>query len=406
MARRKARSSATRQKMLRLIERSILLCLVVVFTNLLANHQSGAARRPAPSEPPQKQTAEAASRASAENLGVMTWNLNWFQDPSHGPRDETGQYEGVRAVLRRFPMALVGLVEVVSEAAFYRLVGDLPGYSGVLSTYRNAQKTGLLFADRFFALDQSRPLTALTTARRPPLEVQLRSKSTGQPLYVVVVHAKAYDDVQSYRERARFSQKLKAYLDGKRRSVPLIVLGDFNDLFINSITANMPSPYQNFVDDRNYLAATRSLNLEPRGEGSSKYGSTIDHIILSDELAPSLVPRASPLPRARLGGRRAKGDERAAHRLSPQCIRPLSGDPKGAHVASKLAPPFLRRRGETSSGFSIRVVFFGKRAWRRRARLSSDKSEEGPREWLRPPLDNCSRRRQRRYPRLHPSCRP
>ena len=309
MARRANRPNITRRKILRLVERSVLLCLTILFTYLLAEYQGK--KRPEPGrlpDPtgdtrlPRGHKTDAVSGPSQE-IRVMTWNLDWFQDPSHGPRDEAGQYQGVKRVLQTFPMALVGLVEVASEADFYRLLGELKGYSGVLSTYRQAQKTGLLFSSALFDLAGSRPLTAITTAGRPPLEVSLRRKSSGEPLVVVVVHAKAFNDLKSYHERERFSKKLKAYLDEKRADVPLVVVGDFNDLFFNSITPDMPSPYQNFVDDPKYLTATRRLNTAPNGEKSGRWGSTIDHIVLSDELAPHLVDGSVDVVQKEMKGR-------------------------------------------------------------------------------------------------------
>jgi exonuclease III len=295
--------------MLRLVERAVLLVLTVVFTYLLAEYQGNdhtdggrAPKKPGAVQTPRGNRSDAVS-GSEHDIRVMAWNVDWFQDPAHGPRDESSQYQGVKRVLQAFPMAIIGLVEVASEASFYRLVGDLSGYAGVLSTYRQSQKTGLLYATSLFDLEGSRPLSALTTAGRPPLEVSLRYKSSGKVLLVVVVHAKAYADLRSYRERERFSTKLKAYLDDKRADVPLIVLGDFNDLFYNSITPDMLSPYQNFVDDPKYLTATRQLNIAPNGEKSGRWGSTIDHIILSDELAPHLVNGSVDVVQREMKGR-------------------------------------------------------------------------------------------------------
>jgi exonuclease III len=313
VARRASRSSSLSRKTSRFIERLVFVCFSALVVYFFAEYQSVDRRKPMlvsrPSQAPQKpgsvihKKTESISAAPKAEIRVMTWNLDWFQDPNHGPRDDFRQYQGVKRVLQDSRMSLIGLVEVSSQEDFDRLISDLGDYSGVLSSHRGPQKTGLLFAKADFELEESRPLTALTTARRPPLEVVLRSKSKQLRIYVVVIHAKARDDLKSYGERVRFSHALKAYLDYQRADVPVIVLGDFNDLLSGSITRDMPSPYQNFVDDRKYLAATRALNIQKNGERSGRWGSTIDHIIISDELAPHLVRDSVDVVQREMKGR-------------------------------------------------------------------------------------------------------
>jgi exonuclease III len=310
MARGSRRSNSLNRKIKRSAERLVFLCFAALLIYLVVEYRASDRERPTPpsstskkiQSPPGKKT-EAVSRAEKQELRVMTWNVDWFQDTSHGPRDDDRQYQGVKKILQSSAMSLIGLVEVASVVAFDRLVHELKGYSGVLSNYRWTQKTGLLYAKSQFDLEGSMPLTAITTARRPPLEVRLRRRSDGLLLYVIVVHAKAKEDTKSYRERVRFSKLLKSYLDEKRASVPLIVLGDFNDLLTGSITPNMPSPYQNFVNDPQYLAATRELNTQRGGEKSGRWGSTIDHILLSDELAPHLVKGSVDVVQKEMRGR-------------------------------------------------------------------------------------------------------
>ena len=79
--------------------------------------------------------ASAALGAARAPLAVMTWNLEWFQDPSEGPADDATQYAAVRDILAISGMGLIALQEVASEDAFERLTHDLPRYAGLLSGY-------------------------------------------------------------------------------------------------------------------------------------------------------------------------------------------------------------------------------------------------------------------------------
>jgi endonuclease/exonuclease/phosphatase family metal-dependent hydrolase len=282
----------------RLLRRFFVLCLIGLLAYAALQYQrardsgrttdatSRGSRPPAvPTAKPEAKTTPAPVSKPAE-LRVMTWNLEWFQDPRHGPADDARQYQSVKQILQESGMSLIGVVEIASQPDFERLLGELKGYSGLLSTYKSPQKVGLIYANTQFELTESRELTEVASAGRSPLEVSLRRRWDGLPLCVIVIHAKAMADLKSYRKRAAFAEELKAYLDRERAAVPLIILGDFNDLLSGSITAGMPSPYQNFVDDPAYFAATRVLNTEPKGENSGSWGKTIDHIMVSDELGP------------------------------------------------------------------------------------------------------------------------
>lgn len=209
----------------------------------------------------------------------------WFQDPTRGPSDHERQYRAVLEVLSNTAPDIVALQEIASEDAFERLQRDLPQMAGVLSGYSWVQKTGLLWNAERFELVRARAITGLQDAGRPPLAVLLRSKARHTELLAIVIHAKADAEPSSYAQRVEFARGLKRQLDAQAQAAPIALLGDFNDLLSSSLLPDAPSPYQEFVEDRAYAAPTRDLDRAPEHETSYATGASVDHIIVSAELA-------------------------------------------------------------------------------------------------------------------------
>jgi endonuclease/exonuclease/phosphatase family metal-dependent hydrolase len=215
----------------------------------------------------------------------MTWNLDWFQDPTEGPKDDAAQYAAARETLAASGASMIALEEIASEPAFDRLLADLPDYAGVLSGYDWRQKTALLWRASAFELTSARAVSGLDDAGRPPLEITLRDKAYGETFLFVVIHAKAQEDANSRDTREHLAQGIKAHLDADHAATPLVLLGDFNDLLSGSITQGAESPYRAFVDDPHYATPTLRLDDASARESSYRWGATIDHIVVSDELA-------------------------------------------------------------------------------------------------------------------------
>ena len=229
-------------------------------------------------------------------LQVMSWNLEWFMDPEHGPADEDRQLNGARAALSQVGADLIALQEVSSPAALAALLEALPGYQGVLSSYDYPQRLALVFHAPL-ALRSVSEIAGLDAAGRPPLEVALRDERDGGELLMVVVHAKAFDDASNWQRRARFADGLHAYLASAHAGARVIVAGDFNDGLLRSTTSGHGSPYQVFTQDPAWVAPT--IELERAGdEGSTAQGGALlDHIVLAAVLAAGLVPGSADVLR-------------------------------------------------------------------------------------------------------------
>jgi endonuclease/exonuclease/phosphatase family metal-dependent hydrolase len=119
-------------------------------------------------------------------------------------------------------------------------------------------------------------------------------------LIVVVIHAKAQADATSRTTREHLARSVKAHLDAEHAAAPVILLGDFNDLLRGSITEGAASPYRDFVDDAHYATPTLRLDAASARESSYSFGATIDHIVVSDELAARVDPASIDVRRDEL----------------------------------------------------------------------------------------------------------
>lgn len=252
-------------------------------------------------------------RGFSTTLDVACWNLEWFGAPSQGPSDDALQLQNARDVILGADLDLWGVEELVNAGQFNTLVSQLAGYGGLLandptvqggSAYYSAgeQKVGLLYKRSIASVVSARViLTANATdfGGRPPLEARLRVALNGhtEDLVVIVLHAKALADVDSWERRVSASQALKAYLDSTWPSTRVMVLGDFNDDVDVSISSGRESPYQNFVDDpADYTFATKALS-DANLTSTTSNKAVIDHHLVSNEVASLYVPGSATVYR-------------------------------------------------------------------------------------------------------------
>jgi endonuclease/exonuclease/phosphatase family metal-dependent hydrolase len=235
------------------------------------------------------------------SLALGSWNLQWFGSDSEGPSDDEGQLWGVRDVVDQSGIDVWGLCEVANAAQFQRLAASLPNYEGLLGAPIEDGQQGLAVLYRAGAV-LPRASSLILADRsydfggRPPLEVtfDLAPKAASR-LVVIVLHAKAFADLGSWQRRQRASLALQAYLDATYPSQQVIVLGDFNDDVVGSITPERESPYDNFVADaRRYSFATADLSRE--GLSSTLHSpAMIDHHLVTNELAARYLDGSAEL---------------------------------------------------------------------------------------------------------------
>jgi endonuclease/exonuclease/phosphatase family metal-dependent hydrolase len=249
--------------------------------------------RQAPIEPTPADTA--ARPPHDRSRSIVTWNLQWFLDPERGPSDDARQLEGARAALVALAPDLLAVQELSSEAALIALLQGTALRAAAITAFEWPQQLAIACSERLQPLD-SRVLDALSSAGRAPLEVELEDRVTGARLIAIAVHAKAYADAGSHRERRELADGLHAHVQARWPDRAVIVLGDFNDGLTRSIVEGEPSPYAVFVADPRWATPTAAL------ERADAQRAWLDHVIVSDELAASLGPdSAARLPLSTLG---------------------------------------------------------------------------------------------------------
>jgi hypothetical protein len=256
-------------------------------------------------------------RGAGSPLTVGHWNIEWFGAPNQGPPSSSSdggtsddlQIAYARDILGDAGVNLWGLVEMVDAEDFATLRAQLPGYSGFLandvsfvpggsSWYSNGeQKPGILYDSALTYRSAQLVLTSQSSdfGGRPPLRVDFNVRGLSEPLVVIVLHMKAFEDLTSYGQRQRAGAALKSYLDTVLPSERVLVIGDWNDDVDRSITRDgsgtyLASPYEPFVlDSPRYTFITQPLSL--RGERTTTgYPDAIDHTLATDEQARDYRP--------------------------------------------------------------------------------------------------------------------
>lgn len=234
---------------------------------------------------------------------IATWNIEWFGSSSNGPSNDELQIDNVAKIIAGAGIDLWGVQEIADENDFNALLSSLGSdFDGTLATNSVEQKIGFIYDTNVVQVRQIRHILEEFShpfASRPPLQLEatVTLPDTSLVITFIVVHMKAFSDVESYERRVDASSRLKNHIDFTALDrEPVILLGDFNDELERSTSAGRTSPYVNFVDDPDGFSFL-TLPLEQAGAGSfcsnascTSTGSFLDHILITDELFASYLP--------------------------------------------------------------------------------------------------------------------
>lgn len=225
-------------------------------------------------------------------LETTTWNIEWYGSSSRGPEDEDLQTKNVLQVVDSLKSDLYAFQEISSQQELDGLTQYMTGYRGFTADYiPYNQKIAFVFNTETIDSLSSGSITQNQddydwASGRYPLyfEFNYTYQNTTIPIYAIAIHAKAFDDQESYNRRKDAADSLYSYLMNEKPDAHIIFLGDFNDDLDESIYNAAETPYKSFVDDtQNFQVAT--LSLSQNGTSSTVgYDDMIDHIIFSDEL--------------------------------------------------------------------------------------------------------------------------
>ena len=176
---------------------------------------------------------------------IGTFNIEWLggcpykNSRRRKPPERTeSDYQKIADVIKDSGASLLGLQEVVTEDALFKVMKNLPDWGYILSKNKN-QKVALIFDKNRVKFDANSvqclneladPDTFHYGNLRPPLSVYM--KIDNFDTNIVVVHQKSGFRGDSKNIRNKQSRMLNTWIENYLGSSPdkdLIVMGDFND---------------------------------------------------------------------------------------------------------------------------------------------------------------------------------
>lgn len=246
-----------------------------------------------------------SSIPKTETFNVAAYNMSFFASSGSSaivrtPAQITEQIKNIGIVLQHLDADIISFEEMSSDSGLNVLLANVNGatgkkYKGIVSGYWShkesddptypPQKIGFIYDSSRIALDQSEPPRAIFgdsanggygytngggaygssfwSSGRLPFTASFIATVNGkrQKIRMIVIHAKAGGDADSYQRRISDLQVLHDSLaDPVYADQNIIILGDFNDRLSTSIDIGNPSSYQVFTDDDNYQKLTYSLD--------------------------------------------------------------------------------------------------------------------------------------------------
>ncbi|WP_447641235.1 MULTISPECIES: endonuclease/exonuclease/phosphatase family protein [Chitinophagaceae] len=254
---------------------------------------------------PQQGFSSSNNSTSSSHITIVNWNIEWFGSTRNGPKDLDLQEVNVQKVLQYLHANLYGLCEVVDVDRLQRVVKQLGNqYDFVVADYaagvrkgnaqalNEAQKMAFVYDSnmlkdvqvRGFMEKSSRAGYNFSNGRYPfLLEGTIRAYGKDLPIAVLLIHAKAGADQNSYTRRLQAANEMRDSINGVLAHKPLIIMGDYNDVLQGSISGkNLTSPYDVLLQNGN--VALTSLLSPVSGGTTLHYPTIIDNQIVNKEL--------------------------------------------------------------------------------------------------------------------------
>lgn len=236
-------------------------------------------------------------------LETVTWNLEWYGTSNLGPGDEELQTRNILQVMDSLKADLYAFQEVRDQPALDRIVKSMEGYRGFTAEFISQnQRTAFVYNTSTIdslsagAITENQDSYHWASGRFPLFfSFDYRYRNNLVPIYTVVIHAKAFDDRESYERRKNAAESLHRFLMNRQPDTRIILLGDYNDDVDESIFDENPSPYQVFLTDEQHFSVITST-LSERGAASTVfYPDVVDHITISDELFSSFIKKSEQI---------------------------------------------------------------------------------------------------------------
>lgn len=279
------------------------------------------------------------SYPKSETFDAGCYNMSFFGSSGSSaivrtPEQITDQINNIATVYQHMNLDVAGFEEMSSDASLALMVTQLNSISG--QTYATtvsdrysyfwqapdpnypAQKIGFIYNTATMTPSATEPPRAMFkemydsilastktlpsypggssssfwASGRLPYMATFTANINGftKKIRIVVIHAKAGADAASYNRRKYDAQVLKDSLDAYYQNDNVLVVGDYNDRLVGSITVGQAqSSYQPFLaDNTHYTPLTYALDLAGQTSFPGDNGM-IDQIIISNGLTPAYL---------------------------------------------------------------------------------------------------------------------
>lgn len=286
---------------------------------------------------------------SESTLDVACWNIEWFgaTGSGFGPTDEALQLQNAKTIIKTINADIYNVNEIANLTAFNTLVTELNNegfaYSGICSSRLSnndnvtGQRVCFLYKTALFsnvttkhifetidnALDAGSVPAVLNSfpdadktrfwaSGRLPFTLTADVNIPNSPsrrMMFIGVHARANtgstpaDALNRYSMRKFDVEALKDTLDAQFPTLPIVMMGDFNDDidFTVATTAGVPNNQTSYIaynnDPTRYNMHTRALS-DAGLKSTVGFSDMIDHVISSNELSTQYIANSARVSNA------------------------------------------------------------------------------------------------------------
>ena len=232
------------------------------------------------------QTLEDLDFGTEETLDIITWNIEWF------PKNDQTTLQYVVEIIEAMDADIIAIQEVDDYFYFNDLVDFLAEYDGY---YQSSNNRGLayLYKSDIISINNAYELFLAPpeSYNFPRFPMVLDVNYYQEQGVLINNHYKCCGDGDldlndsGDEETRRYNANLllKDYMDTELNNVPVVLLGDLNDILTDAPQDNV---FQNFLDDpNNYLFTDIAIAMGPTTNYSyPSWPSHIDHILINKEL--------------------------------------------------------------------------------------------------------------------------
>ena len=208
---------------------------------------------------------------------IITWNIEHFPK-----KNLTVSY--LAELINSMNVDIIAMQEIWGDgasASFENLKTRLDGWDG------SRKSSGLAYLYKTeLTINSLTEINELNEIIRKPYLLSLTW--SGQNIYIINNHFKAYSGAENEAERKIAAEKIENYINEYLEDLNVIVLGDLNDELNDEESVNV---FQNFIiDSTNYKFVDMDIAYSSSSNWSyPSWPSHLDHILITNELFDEFI---------------------------------------------------------------------------------------------------------------------